>query len=220
MSSEPLATAHETWERNWTAPEQQGRWLKPEPAVEALAPLLRERGFERVLDVGCGLGRHAQFLASQGFQCVGSDASEAGLDYARAQAAAAGLHVEYRAAPFYELPFADSAFDAIVAWNVIYHGDRDLAQRAVDEFRRVLAPTGLYLGTMLSTRNRGYGVGREIRPGTFVVDDATDDKIHPHLYLSAPEVVALHRGFELVELRDVEQAPGANHWQFLFERLR
>lgn len=213
-----LGTAHQAWERNWTSPEQRARWLTPDPAVEALVPLLQERRFERVLDVGCGLGRHANYLATRGSTCFGIDASEAGLEYARTQAKAASLRVEYRAAPFYELPFGDGTFDAIVAWNVIYHGDRDLAQRAIDEFRRVLVPGGLYLGTMLSKRNRDYGVGREIRPDTFVVDDATDDKVHPHLYASAADVVGLHRGFELLELRDVAQGPGANHWQFLFER--
>lgn len=217
-ASEQLATAHEVWDRNWTDPAQRARWLEPEPMVRWLATLLRTRGLARVLDVGCGLGRHTQLLAAEGFECTGVDASRSGLDYARREAAAAGLNIDYREAAFYELPFANASFDAVIAWNVIYHGDDVLAQRAVAEFARVLVARGLYLGTLLSTRNQGYGRGREVRPNTFVVDDATDDKVRPHLYCDAATVLKLHRGFDLLELRDHAETPGANHWQFLFER--
>jgi 2-polyprenyl-3-methyl-5-hydroxy-6-metoxy-1,4-benzoquinol methylase len=214
-----LASAHQAWDRTWTNPEQNARWLQPETTVAGLVPLLRERGFSRVLDVGCGLGRHAHYLAAQGFTCAGIDASESGLDYARSQAATAGLSIDYRVGAFYVLPFGDASFDALIAWNVIYHGDRDIARQAIREFARVLAAGGVYVGTMLSKRNRGFGVGREVRPDTFVVDNADDDKVHPHLYVSGSEVLELHVGFEVRELRDVERAPGTNHWEFTFERL-
>ena len=213
-----LATAHQAWDERWQRTEVRGEWSSPEPLVEALVPRIRERDLARVLDVGCGIGRHAMFLAAQGFEVVGIDASAAALDEARSRAHAAGLTVEYRAAPFYELPFPDHAFGAVVAWNVIYHGDGSIAQRAIDEIHRVLRPGGLYVGTMLSRRNAGYGKGREVRPHTFVVDDATGDKTHPHFYCDAATLLSLHRGFEVLELRDREQSRGAFHWQFLFER--
>jgi tellurite methyltransferase len=219
QASEHLATAHEVWDRNWSDPAQRARWLEPEPLVHTLAGLLRARGLGRVLDVGCGLGRHTRFLASEGFQCTGVDASPAGLDYARAEATAAGLDISYQQSAFYELPFPDASFDAVIAWNVIYHGNGVLAQRAADEFARVLEPRGLYVGTLLSKRNAGYGRGREVSQDTFVVDDAADDKVRPHLYVDAATVLRLHSGFELLVLRNDEQSPGANHWQFLFERL-
>jgi 2-polyprenyl-3-methyl-5-hydroxy-6-metoxy-1,4-benzoquinol methylase len=218
MNAEHLATAHQTWDANWTSPEERVRWLTPETSVQAVVPLLRERGFQRVLDVGCGVGRHAQYLASEGFTCTGIDASEAGLDFARRAAQATGVHVEYRSAPFYRLPFEERSFDALIAWNVIYHGDREVAQRAIAEFARVLVPGGLYLGTMLSQRNTGFGIGREVSQDTFVVDGATDDKVHPHLYLSGLDVLALHRDFEVLALQDVAQSPGHWHWSFTFER--
>jgi SAM-dependent methyltransferase len=164
------------------------------------------------------VGRHAQYLAGEGFVCAGIDASEVGLEFARAQAAQSAFSIDYRVAPFYAIPFGDRTFDAVIAWNVIYHGDRDLAQRAIDEFARVLVPGGLYSGTLLSKRNRGYGLGRQVSADAFVVDDAPDDKVHPHLYLGAADVLTLHRGFEVLALEDVQQTPGANHWQFTFER--
>src|ERR671924_1433798 len=69
--SEHLATAHQEWDKRWQIPEQRTRWLEPDPLVRSLVPLLRARGFARVLDLGCGIGRHAIYLASEGFLSVG-----------------------------------------------------------------------------------------------------------------------------------------------------
>jgi SAM-dependent methyltransferase len=216
--TDKLATAHQTWDRNWSSDRERSRWLEPDPSVRALVPILRQRGFSRVLDVGCGIGRHAHYLANLSFRCVGVDASTSGLAFACERAAQAGLAVEYRVAPFYELPFEAGSFDAIIAWNVIYHGDAEITQRAIDEFARVLVSGGLLVGTLLSKRNSGYGQGREVRPDTFVVEGATDDKVHPHFYCDGLTVLKLHRGFEVLSLQDLAEAPGAYHWQFTFER--
>jgi hypothetical protein len=66
-----------------------------------------------------------------------------------------------------------------IAWNVIYHSDGEPVQRAINEIRRVLVPGGIYVGTMLSRRNAGFGIGRRVAPDTFVVDGADTDKAHP-----------------------------------------
>src|SRR5579864_6498569 len=176
--SSNLATAHQNWDERWKDPGVRAAWHEPEALVQALVPRMRERGLHRVLDVGCGIGRHAQYLAAQGFLCTGMDASDVGLSYARERAAAAGLTIDYRAGRFYELPFSDVSFDVVIAWNVLYHGDREVAARAIDGIRRVLVPGGLYVGSMLSQRNAGYGRGCEVRPGTFVVEGDPGDKGH------------------------------------------
>ena len=215
-----LATAHEAWDKNWTTASARARWLEADPHVRTLEPLLRQRNFTRILDVGCGIGRHAQYFASLGFSCVGIDASPSGLSFARQRATDAGLQIDYREAPFYQLPFNHQTFGALIAWNVIYHGDAEVVQRAIDEFSRVLVPGGLYVGSMLSKRNTSYGKGLQVRPDTFTVPDATDDKVHPHFYCDARTLLSLHRDFEVLSLQDREQSPGAYHWQFTLERQR
>ena len=142
------------------------------------------------------------------------DASNSALSYARERAGAAGLSIDYRAGTFYDLPFPDGSFDVVIAWNVLYHGDGDIAARAIDGIHRVLVPGGLYVGSMLSKRNAGYGRDREVRPGTFVVEGDPGDKVHPHCYCDGHTLMALHQAFEVLDLRDREQAPGAYHWEF------
>jgi SAM-dependent methyltransferase len=214
------ATAYQTWDKHWADPALQGRWRDPEPFVTSVVSLLRERGITRVLDLGCGLGRHAHYLATEGLVCVGVDASPTGIAQARSAAEAAGLSIDYRVSQFRELPFDDGAFGLAIAWNVVYHGDGQVAQQVLAEVQRVLAPGGLYLGTMLSKRNSGFGQGEQVAPDTFVVAGDPGDKSHSHFYCAAATLLRLHAGFEVLELRDREQEPGHWHWEFIFERHR
>ncbi|MFV0525536.1 MAG: SAM-dependent methyltransferase [Acidimicrobiales bacterium] len=59
--------------------------------VRALTELGRLRPGDRVLDVGCGPGRHALGLAEAGFEVVGVDVSAPFVDLARSAAAERGL---------------------------------------------------------------------------------------------------------------------------------
>src|SRR6516162_10051198 len=85
-----MATADEAWEERWATPEVRADWLVPHPAVATLVPVLKERGTHHVLDLGCGVGRHALLFAEHGFAVEAIDGAAAGLDFARCEAAARG----------------------------------------------------------------------------------------------------------------------------------
>src|ERR1700747_2597613 len=90
------ATAVEAWDERWATPEGRGDWLVPHPAVAALVPVLKARGAQHVLDLGCGVGRHALFFAEHGFAVEATDGAAAGLDFACREAAARGLRLSLR----------------------------------------------------------------------------------------------------------------------------
>ena len=79
-----------TWDELLREEEFQQR--EPVWAVVRFAKLLKERGLRRVLDLGCGAGRHLVYLAKEGFEVYGTDISETGLEYARQLARAGGPH--------------------------------------------------------------------------------------------------------------------------------
>lgn len=64
-----------------------------QPAFEALVDAGHISG--AVLDVGCGTGENALFLAARGFEVVGVDAVEAAVEAARRKAAARGVAAEF-----------------------------------------------------------------------------------------------------------------------------
>ncbi len=212
------ATAHQAWDERWRDAAGREEWLAPENEVAALVPVLRRRGAKRTLDLGCGVGRHVRLFASEGFESHGLDASEGGIAFTREAARREGLAVILKVGEMTALPYVDGAFDYVLSFNVIYHGDRSVVARAISEIRRVLKPGGLFQGTMLSKRNGHYGKGAEVAPDTFVDDSGVDDKDHPHFYCNAAELVVLFEGFELLSLNDLAQKrPDHWHWHLLAE---
>jgi len=64
----------------------------------------------RILDIGCGTGRHAIELAKRGYRVTGVDLSNTLLERAREKAATSGVSVDFRRQDARELPFS-SEFD-------------------------------------------------------------------------------------------------------------
>lgn len=85
-----------------------------------LAPLIGEVAGLRVLDVGCGTGRHALQLAARGAFVTGVDPCPEMLAVAREQAARRGLKVDLRAGAFGELPPGE-LFDLVLCNLVLCH---------------------------------------------------------------------------------------------------
>ncbi len=112
----------------------------------------------RVLDAACGTGMHALALARLGFSAAGADLSAGMIERARANAAAAGLAVDFRIAGFGELArsFAPGSstpeFDAVLCLgNSLPHAVGPGAlETALRDFAACLKPGGLLL---LQNRN-------------------------------------------------------------------
>jgi SAM-dependent methyltransferase len=211
------ATAVEAWDERWATAEGRADWLEPHPAVAAVVPVLKARGAQHVLDLGCGVGRHALLFAEHGFVVEAIDGAAAGLDFAGREAAARGFRLSLRQADADVLPFADGSFDYVLSWNVIFHGTMGDVGRRLAEIWRVLKPSGLYQGTMLSQRDAQFGHGGAVAPDTFI--RGSDAKAHPHYYCDLAGLAALFAGFDLLSLTQEEQRrSGSWHWHILAER--
>jgi len=82
--------------------------------VPQLTALLGLAPPARILDVGCGYGRHSVELAQLGFQVTGIDISEVQLARAREKAQAAEVSVDFRLGDARALEF-EGEFDAAVS---------------------------------------------------------------------------------------------------------
>jgi SAM-dependent methyltransferase len=119
----------------------QSSWVTG-PEYRRFSHLLGLSASDHVLDVGCGSGGPALFLAREiGCAVTGVDINEAGIRTGLALAREAGLQdkVHFRHADVSEpVPFPDQTFDAIVCMDVMCHlPDRG---RLFGEWRRVLQP--------------------------------------------------------------------------------
>jgi ubiquinone/menaquinone biosynthesis C-methylase UbiE len=135
------------WDRIY---KQYGKFVEePEEGLEKIVEVFREHGVKRVLDLGCGTGRHSVFLAEHGFEVCGIDISETGIRIAEEWLKAKNLHADLRTGSFYEpLPYDDGSFDAVVSIRVIHHARIEDIRKAVKEMERVLKLNGLVFVTV------------------------------------------------------------------------
>jgi SAM-dependent methyltransferase len=119
-----------------------GTGFPAEAAAELAWKLLDLRPGMSVLDLACGHGELASRLAARGCQVTGLDSSAVFLDWARADAAAAGVSVEYVAGDMRQLPWT-GRFDRVVSWSTAFGYFDDTANRGVlDGIAGVLRPGG------------------------------------------------------------------------------
>ncbi|HOT92332.1 MAG TPA: class I SAM-dependent methyltransferase [Anaerolineae bacterium] len=166
----------------------------------------------RVLDLGCGVGYGAFWLASYGAgQVTAVDLSHVALRYA--QSAYPHPRLRYVRADALNLPFADASFDFIFSSQVIEH--LSSAEQFMYEIRRLLVPDGFCL---ITTPNKAifspYGTTNPHHPSemTWSEYQAVARRVFPHtwfrgipqrcLTLSEPHKVLFSKSNAEIRLED------------------
>jgi cyclopropane fatty-acyl-phospholipid synthase-like methyltransferase len=138
---------------------------------------IKDRGDLKILDMGCGAGRHTIFLAREGFQAFGTDISEQGLQVARDRFKEEGLEGTLKNSNMQKQPFPDSFFDGVISFGVLYYNDKKGFENAVLEIYRILKKDGKALVFTRTTDDYRYGKGRQIEKNSFILDiEDTDEK--------------------------------------------
>lgn len=121
-----------------------------EPFIHAVAQFTRHRG-KTILEVGVGAGTDHLQWARAGAVCYGVDLTDRAIETTRAHLALYGYHSALQRIDAEELPFPDDTFDIVYSWGVIHHSAHP--ERIVHEIRRVLKPSGTFLGMMYGCRS-------------------------------------------------------------------
>ncbi len=213
----PLTMAQlHPWELAW----REGRWAESSPALPEVIEFARDLKREdasRVLDLGCGAGRHSVFLAEQGFQVVGLDVSETALKTLDGRARAASLkNVFLVNHEMWKLPFIDGYFDGVVCTNVLHHGKAAEIRQAVHELHRVMKRKALAFIIALSDSDFRKGTGKNLESNTYVFTDGEEKGIIHHFF-RREELESFFENFETVSFNErlIPVQTGGNRAHFL-----
>jgi SAM-dependent methyltransferase len=119
--------------------------LAPSPWVVRWATLIRSGG--EVLDVACGHGRHARYLAERGCRVTAVDRDPAALAGLAQVPGVRTVQADLEGAPW---PFGGDAFDGVVVANYLH-------RPLFDALAASLAPGGVLIYETFMQGNDRYG---------------------------------------------------------------
>jgi ubiquinone/menaquinone biosynthesis C-methylase UbiE len=176
---------HITKEWDWSK-NRDNRWLVPCTDSAYLVERWKGKDYKSLLDLGCGLGRHSIYMASQGFDVTAVDLSEYGINNLKEWAKKEKLDIKSCVSNMLSLPFEDNSFDCMIAYNVIYHTDTNGFIATLNEIKRVLKPEGELYITLISKNTYSYIYSKEekrIDENTYMRDEDDTEKDVPHFML-------------------------------------
>lgn len=112
----------------------------------------------RVLEMGCGSGRHAWLFRLHGFRVTASDVAESAIRITRRRLEDENLAdgVELLVSDATGLPHGDNTFDGVLAWRFLHVYSPEKARACVNEIFRLLRPGGVALLGTRSPRSTNY----------------------------------------------------------------
>ena len=130
------------WDRAF---KKEGKiFVKPHRDMVRIAKFFKKEGIRKILDLGCGSGRHLVYLAKRGFDAYGIDIARHGIKIARDWLKKERLKANLEIGDIYKkLPYKDNFFDAIIGIKTLHHEKIENIRKLIKEVKRILKPGGL-----------------------------------------------------------------------------
>ncbi len=98
----------------------------------------------KAIDLGCGLGTNAVYLARKGFEVTALDVSETALKYASRQTEKEKVKVDFVKGFAHKLDFPDKTFTLVFDRGCFHHIPPELREEYIKGVHRVLVDKGSY----------------------------------------------------------------------------
>lgn len=203
----------EKWD-NVYAKQFGGTWYPNENVVKFAAHYLQrridvdsyetKRKIEKVLDAGCGNGRHVVFFAEQGYDVSGVDISGQAINVAQVWLAQKKLKADLKVNDIEKLPYQNKYFDMVLSCEMLDHVPFSKAKEIVQEIKRVLKPKGYFFLSLRSTESSECGQGEKIAENTFILQEGYEKGLMQHFF-NLEEAGELLKEFKIFDIELYEQ---------------
>ena len=199
-------------ENLWDQFYERGYFIQHWPAEAVVRFLMRRAKREgasgRVLDLGCGAGRHVWLAASIGYSTFGVETSEQALKRAKDLLQVYQINADLRTFDGETLPFSDGFFSYIICYGVLDHVRMEQAHKLSEEMWRVLREGGELFLSLRSTRCASPDeVGTKVAKNTYVLTSEAEQGLIQHFF-DLDEVCELLRTFAIAEVELYERSTG------------
>jgi SAM-dependent methyltransferase len=151
----------------------------------------------KTIDLGCGTGNYAIYLASEGFDVTAVDISSSAIKIAKNNASQKGIDCNFIVADILgDLKQIQSTFNFAYDWELLHHIFPSDREKYIRNVYRLLNPGGQYLSVCFSEENLQFG-----RVGKF-----RKTPLETVLYFSSEnELRVLYEAFfKIEELKTIE----------------
>ncbi|MEW6607906.1 MAG: class I SAM-dependent methyltransferase, partial [bacterium] len=161
----------------------------------------------RILDLGCGNGRHLIYLAKKGFNVYGIDISQKSLQITQNWLNQEGLTAELKKNTLTQIPYPSEYFDVVICLGTLDHILIKEAKKGIQEIERVLTQKGILFLALRSDRDTECGKGEEIEEKTFLLPGDVEGNLPQHFF-SLNEIKELLVNFEITDFECRERLMG------------
>ena len=138
-------------------------FLKPQEDIPWVVKEFKKYKVKRVLDLGCGTGRHIVYLAKKDFDVFGVDIAEEGIRQAKQWVKNEELNANFKISSIYKkLPYKNNFFDAVISTQIIHHQRLENIRKIIHEIARILKPGGFIFITVRKRKFRKFYFAGEI----------------------------------------------------------
>jgi 2-polyprenyl-3-methyl-5-hydroxy-6-metoxy-1,4-benzoquinol methylase len=112
----------------------------------------------RAIDLGCGAGNYAVYLASRGFDVTGVDSAPMAIECAKENARKKGAVCTFLVADVVgDLENVAGTFDFAYHWELLHHIFHEQREKYVANVHGLLNPKGKYLSLCFNERDPAFG---------------------------------------------------------------
>lgn len=165
----------------------------------ALVELIKNEGVKRckTIDLGCGAGNYAIYLASVGFDVTGVDIAPTVIEIAKENAKRQGIKCTFVVADVLgDLEEVKETFDFAYDWTLLHHIYPEKRKKYAENVNRILNSGGNYLSVCFSEKDPCFGgTGKYRKTGVGTI-----------LYFSSEEEIGdlFEPYFTIEELKTIE----------------
>ncbi|MEA2070085.1 MAG: class I SAM-dependent methyltransferase [Asgard group archaeon] len=227
-----LQPSQKAWQ--WSKVTDANKWKIPDGKIMVLEKSLKiSKKESKILDLGCGIGRHTHYFSQKGWDIVGFDLSYEGLQKTKQWLKRDSLETKLIQGQMTKLPFQKNYFNLIIAFNVIYHANKSAIFETIHEIYRVLAPGGYFFGTFLTKkRDKPFNNScKQLDDQTIIKYGDEEDGI-PHFFTYLKDLLIFLQDFKILMLdyyeeyqkpfdfNTIKKQEKSGHYSFLVQKRK